>query len=280
MDINVLIKELEKNIKNDELILPTLPKVAMQVRNACDDLESTVTLLVDIISKDPALSARIVKYSNSAFMRRGNGQRIESLNIAISRIGLDQLRTIATAMAMEQLFISSHKIISEKISKTWKTSTEIAAMSTTFLKFYKDRVKTDLLQEEMLLKGLLYNIGALPILTEAERIEGDMLKENVLNYCINKYSNIIGYKILKSWHFSDSMQQTIYNWPNFNFKPEKVDYIDFIRLAYVTLNLADSRFDKESFYQDMLNKGIIEDIHLSSSNEFKDLYKNLLSAYS
>ncbi len=280
MDINVLIKELEKNIKNDELILPTLPKVAMQVRNACDDLESTVTLLVDIISKDPALSARIVKYSNSAFMRRGNGQRIESLNIAISRIGLDQLRTIATAMAMEQLFISSHKIISEKISKTWKTSTEIAAMSTTFLKLYKERVKTDLSQEEMLLKGLLYNIGALPILTEAERIEGDMLKENVLNYCINKYSNIIGYKILKSWHFSDSMQQTIYNWSNFNFKPEKVDYIDFIRLAYVTLNLADSRFDKESFYQDMLNKGIIEDIHLSSSNEFKDLYKNLLSAYS
>lgn len=280
MDINVLIKELEKNIKNDELILPTLPKVAMQVRNACDDLESTVTLLVDIISKDPALSARIVKYSNSAFMRRGNGQRIESLNIAISRIGLDQLRTIATAMAMEQLFISSHKIISEKISKTWKTSTEMAAMSTTFLKLYKDRVKTDLSQEEMLLKGLLYNIGALPILTEAERIEGDMLKENVLNYCINKYSNVIGYKILKSWHFSDSMQQTIYNWSNFNFKPEKVDYIDFIRLAYVTLNLADSRFDKESFYQDMLNKGIIEDIHLSSSNEFKDLYKNLLSAYS
>ncbi len=279
MDINVLIKELEKNIKNDDLILPTLPKIAMQVRNACDDLESTVNILVDIISKDPALSARIVKYSNSAFMRRGSGQRIESLNIAISRIGLDQLRTIATAMAMEQLFISSHKIISEKISKTWRTSTEMAAMSTAFLKFYKDRHKTDLLQEEMLLKGLLYNIGALPILTEAERIEGDMLKENVLNYCINKYSNVIGYKILKSWNFSDSMQKTIYNWSNFNFKPEKADYIDFIRLSYVTLNLADSRFDKEGFYQDMLNKGILEDIHLSETPEFKDLYKNLLSAY-
>ena len=280
MDINVLIKNLENSIKNDDLILPTLPKIAMKVRQACDDLESTINILVDIISKDPALSARIVKYSNSAFMRRGNAQRIESLNIAISRIGLDQLRTIATAMAMEQLFISSHKIISEKISKTWKTSTEVAAMSTAFLKFYKDNHKTDLSQEEMLLKGLLYNIGALPILTEAERKEGDLLKENVLNYCINKYSNIIGYKILKSWHFSESMQKTIYNWSNFDFKPEKVDYIDFIRMAYVTLNLADSRFNKESFYEEMLSKGIISDVNFSNTPEFQELYKNLLIAYS
>ena len=280
MDINVLIKDLEKSIKNDDLILPTLPKIAMQVRQACDDLESTINILVDIISKDPALSARIVKYSNSAFMRRGTGQRIESLNIAISRIGLDQLRTIATAMAMEQLFISSHKVISQKINKTWQTSTQVAAMSTAFLKFYKDNHKTDLTQEQMLLKGLLYNIGALPILTEAERKEGDMLQENVLNYCISKYSNVIGYKILKSWHFSESMQQTVYNWANFNFKPENVDYIDFIRLAYVTLDLANSRFDKESFYKDMLDKNIIPDIHFSETPEFKELYKNLLSAYS
>lgn len=278
--MNNLIKELEKSIKTDDLILPTLPKVAMQVRHACDDLESTINTLVDIISKDPALSARIVKYANSAFMKRASNQRIESLNIAISRIGLDQLRTIAVAMAMEQLFISSHKTISEKINKTWKTSIQMAAMSTTFLKFYNENNKSNLTTEQMLLKGLLYNIGALPILTEAERKEGEMLEENVLNYCINKYSHIIGFKILKSWNFSESMQQTVYNWSNFNFKPEKVDYIDFIRLAYVTLNLADSRFNKEEFYNEMIAKKIIPNVLFSDTKEFKDLYQNFVSTYS
>ena len=55
-----------------------------------------------------------------------------------------------------------------------------------------DELNNELDINDMTLLSLIYNIGMLPILTEAEAQEGDLLKVEHLNYCIDKFSSQIG----------------------------------------------------------------------------------------
>ena len=55
--INQLISVVQKKLEEDKLILPTLPKIALEVRNACDDPETDVCKMVNILQKDPILGA-------------------------------------------------------------------------------------------------------------------------------------------------------------------------------------------------------------------------------
>ena len=106
---NALLTILIDRINNDTLVLPTLPEIAVKVRQAADDPEVNLLQMADVISQDPALAARMIKVANSAFM--GRSVKVNTLNQAVTRIGLRQIKNIATAMAMEHLFVSNNKLI-------------------------------------------------------------------------------------------------------------------------------------------------------------------------
>ena len=59
------------DLENDRLPLPTLPEVAIRVRETADDENASITDVARIIETDAALSARIVQVGNSALCWRG-----------------------------------------------------------------------------------------------------------------------------------------------------------------------------------------------------------------
>ena len=67
---NALLTILVEKIKNDTLVLPTLPAVALKVRKAADDPDINLNQMGDVIGQDPSLSARMIKIANSAYMGR------------------------------------------------------------------------------------------------------------------------------------------------------------------------------------------------------------------
>ena len=56
-------------IKTDQLVLPTLPEVALKVREVADDPNSDIEKLANVIGGDAALSARIIRVANSPLLR-------------------------------------------------------------------------------------------------------------------------------------------------------------------------------------------------------------------
>ena len=54
-------------IDNDDLVLPTLPEVALQIRQAAEDPEISISHLSKVIGRDTALSARLIKVVNSPY---------------------------------------------------------------------------------------------------------------------------------------------------------------------------------------------------------------------
>jgi hypothetical protein len=67
-----------------------------------EDENATASTLTRVIGNDVALSARIIKVANSPMVR--GAQVIEDLQMAISRMGVQQTGNPAMGIAMEQLF--------------------------------------------------------------------------------------------------------------------------------------------------------------------------------
>lgn len=94
---HLLLVGLLKKLKEDALVLPTLPEVAMRVQEVVSRSDASLKQVADVIGQDAAISARIIKVANSALYSRGIPA--ESINNAVARIGLIQIKSIATSVA-------------------------------------------------------------------------------------------------------------------------------------------------------------------------------------
>lgn len=93
-----LLEALETDIQRNRLILPSLPDVALRVRQALDQPECTVHDLARVISTDASIAARLIKVANTAAYRAS--RPIEDIRTAINRLGLQLVRTLVNQLAL------------------------------------------------------------------------------------------------------------------------------------------------------------------------------------
>ncbi|NCC49666.1 MAG: HDOD domain-containing protein [Spartobacteria bacterium] len=147
----VILKELE-NIRN----LPTLPVVLERVKKAVRDPKSNADQIARIVMDDPAMMARILKVVNSPLY--AGAEKIDSLQMAISRLGFTALHNVALSTSVFTSFAKTANSVFDRI-EFWRhcISTGIAAnaVCTTCRSKLKRRYSPDMLH----LAGLLHDIG-------------------------------------------------------------------------------------------------------------------------
>lgn len=264
---NALLTILVEKIRTDMLVLPTLPEMAIRVRKTADDPNSNLMMMTEVIAQDPALAARMIKVANSAFM--GRSVKVNSLNQAITRIGLSQVKNIATAMAMEQLFVSQHELIKEKMAQVWRDSVNVTSIALACLKMYLANNKhCHLNLDVMTLAGLMHQIGVLPILTEAERYQNVFGDPLFLDNAIQTLSGQIGSSIMLAWDFAETYVQVVMNWNNSAYQTEQVSYIDFIRLGTLVQSSLETSKRMQAL-QPYIDRNIIPDAQFMELAEIR-----------
>ena len=217
-------QELIQAIDNDDLVLPTLPEVALKVREAAEDPNIGTPQLSKVIGNDAALTARIIKVVNSPLLR--TSKEITDLQAAISRLGMNYTCNLATGLAMEQMFQATSDVVDRKMREVWNKSTEIAGICHVLCKHY-----TRLAPDQATLAGLVHMIGALPILTYAED-HNELLSDSIsLNHVIEQIHPIIGDKILRTWEFPEQIAMVPSQYLDFSRDSAKVDYVDIVQVA-------------------------------------------------
>jgi HD-like signal output (HDOD) protein len=274
---NALLTILIDRINNDTLVLPTLPEIAVKVRQAADNPEVNLAQMSDVISQDPALSARMIKVANSAFM--GRSVKVNTLNQAVTRIGLRQIKTIATAMAMEQLFVSNNKLIRNYMDKAWQKTLKVACQAITTMDFYlRVNKHTSLNKETITLASLVFNIGVLPILTEAERHPEVFANPSFLAHAIQKLGGKIGGAIMREWGFTDDFVVVSESWSNPSYKPDEVCYVDFIRVGAIIEGILQVS-DKSSALGTYETKKVIGSLDMFTSDEYQETLDDVKSMF-
>jgi HD-like signal output (HDOD) protein len=267
---NALLTILVEKINNDTLVLPTLPAIALKVRRSADDPNINLNGMADVVGLDPSLSARMIKISNSAYL--GRAVKVTSTTQAVTRIGLNQVKNIATALAMEQLFVSKNETVKKYMTKMWNDTVDIVANAMAAMLTYQAATgKKNLSLDTMTLSALVANIGALPVLTEAERHDSVFANPTFLDVAIQKLSGRIGGSIMREWQFNEVFIQCAEHWRNLEFTESSIDYIDFVRIGAALSNQADNGDEILTLAQE---KGIFTDVEIYQSLEFTEIRDN------
>jgi len=276
---NALYTILVEKIKQDALVLPTLPEIALKVRKAADDPNISLNQMSDIISHDPALSLGILKVANSAIL--GRGVKVESVNQAVTRIGLRQIKSIATAMALEQVFISKNEIVSMYLKKSWDKTVDVASVAISLMTFYMRTHKhSSLTLDTLTLAALVHNIGVLPILTEAESHPDVFANPTFLQQAIMKLSGDIGGEVTKAWGFSGEFITLVTSWSDLTVLPPETHYLDFIRAGAIYHGIFKNVSTRKVLLKSYVNKGILPDVSYMDSEEFKKMVTGVKTMFS
>ncbi len=217
-------QEITTALQNDRLVLPTLPEVALRVREVANDPDADMDNLSGVIGNDAALSARIVRVANSPLLR--GSRPIEDLKAAVMRLGMAYTCNIATGLAMEQMFQATSDLVDSRLREVWSRSSEIAGICHVLCKHY-----TRLRPDQATLAGLVHKIGVLPILTFAEDHPNLLSNSLVLDKVIEELHAPLGDMILKTWGFPEELMHIPTQHVDFGRRIPKADYADIVTVA-------------------------------------------------
>ncbi len=216
--------ELFDAIQNNRIVLPTLPEVALRIRDAAENPNTDVASFAKELGFDAAISARVMRVANSPLMR-GN-VKVTDVKAAAARLGIQYACNLAVGLAMEQMFQATSDAVDERMRQIWTHSTEVAGISAVLARTYT-RLKPD----QATLAGLVHKIGALPILRFAEE-DRNLLKDlSTLDALIDALHGEVGKLILDTWGFPPEIAAVPLSYLDFARTPPAVDFSDIVMVA-------------------------------------------------
>jgi HD-like signal output (HDOD) protein len=189
-----------------DLDLPAFPEVVRRLQTALLDDGTTVRDIVNIIGSEPVLSARLMQMANSAAMNP-SGTPVASLNNAVSRLGFNLVRTVATAFALRQLARDqSLGELHAELTDIWKSSNEVASICYGVAKQAFGRQP-----DEALVAGLLHSIGRLYILMRAHQSRPEMRRDPEFHALLDAWQPAMGKAILEAWGLPQRICEAVEN---------------------------------------------------------------------
>lgn len=213
------------DIHHNRLTLPTLPEIALRVRNMVDDPNTSSGQIARVITNDPALTARLIQVANSAMLR--GRTPVDNVQMAVARMGNTLVRNLITGLVMQQLYQARSPVIRKLLKSVWQHSTQVAAISHALAAHF-----TRLQPDEALLAGLVHDIGALPILTRAEKYPELLRNEVALLDVVQRMHCKVGKAILQEWKFAPELILAAAEHETLQRRPDKpADYADVVLVA-------------------------------------------------
>lgn len=214
--------QLFNDLMNDKLKLPSMPDIAIRVREAVSDVKAGAQEVAKIIQSDPVVAARIIQAANSAMYA---GQRqVDSVSAAVVRLGLTTTRELVMAVTLRDVFKSKSPLLNKRMVETWMHSTMVAAIASVLSK----RIR-GFLPDRALLAGLIHDIGVVPMLAHAEKYPELIEDPLLLAKTIEEHKGQIGSMIMRKWNFPDDLADVPANCDEWMREhDEKGDYCDLI----------------------------------------------------
>ncbi len=218
-------QKIRQALSEEKLVLPTLPEVALKIREEIEVGNCSANQLAEMLAQDGAMSAHFIKVANSPVYR--GIEPIDDLQTIISRMGLAMVRDLVMSLSMKQIFMATSDELDKQFRNAWSTSVGVAAIS---------RVLAvgapGLAPEQALLSGLIHNIGILPILVMAEKEDNSFKDETDLQNMINSLQGHVGQLILDAWEFPEHLQDVVTDCHNLQRNHDgRADYADVVQVS-------------------------------------------------
>jgi len=222
---NQLYFEVIQEMQANKLSLPSIPETAVKVRSAVSDPNITSEKIAKITLQDPAITAQLIKVANSPLFR--GRERIEALPLAITRLGLQAISNLITSFTMRMVFNAKTKDIKNLISMLWLHSRDVAGICAVIAKKLKGFDP-----DKAMLAGLVHDIGAIPILTHADKHPNLTQNTQEVKDTLEKLTPVIGKMVLEKWNFTEDFVELATNANHWQRKTDQpANYTDLVIVA-------------------------------------------------
>lgn len=226
------ITDLVENFRFEDASLPSLPDAVIYLEKAIRDDSVSLTELALLLEKDPVLAARLIRVSNSACYRAISP--VETVPAAVTRIGFTATRNIALVL-LSKAFKARHELVASRIGQLWTESLRTAAVASALTRHYP---LVD--ANRAMLGGLLYNVGAMLLLTKIDQKVQSIPHTMILDRMIEQYAPLFGRGLLLHWDMDPDLQEVVGNRNNWHREhDESPDLADLILLARSCLPVSD-----------------------------------------
>ncbi|MFC1553593.1 HDOD domain-containing protein [candidate division KSB1 bacterium] len=239
-------KELISRIKEGE-DLPTLSQVAIRIINMASDETVSAQDIGNVITLDPALTARLIRIVNSPFY--GFSKKITSVPQAVAILGMKAVRTLSLCISVLDNFPREDSDKNFDYHDYWQRSFASAIACKLTSKTAGLRI-----DEEAFVAGLTQNIGSLIIAKNNSKRYANLLEkyhqgEGEIQYLEDTAWGIdhtkLGYEVFSRWNMPDILKKAIM----FHHTPEIVPDDDpklknLVNLTYLSDLAARVLFDE------------------------------------
>jgi len=148
MIVNAKIEKIVAKIGD----LPAMPEIVNEVMDVTNDENVAVSDVSSLIERDPALTAKLLKVSNSSYY--GMRQVVGTLKLALVILGVKEVRNIVLGISVLDSLTdpSTEKLLNKR--GLWDHSVQVASLSKKLGGFLELS-----LQGEDFIAGLLHDIG-------------------------------------------------------------------------------------------------------------------------
>jgi HD-like signal output (HDOD) protein len=213
------VRQLVTNLPRAEVDLPAFPDIVRRLQVALADPRTSAGDLVVIIESEPVLTARLMRLANSAAMSAA-GNPATSIKAAISRLGFNLVRLTAMTHAMRQMERHEDLLpIREDLGRIWRASNEMAAIC-----YVVARRAFGRQPDEAMLAGLLHGIGALYIISHAQKVDPVLRADPEFQSVVRDWQPRLGKAILDAWGLPEKIGEAVANQDELlNAEPQKLD---------------------------------------------------------
>ena len=157
-----VLEDIAKDLSGDQISFPTFLDITFQVRTALKDPNLSIEQLAKLVGAEPLMSTKIIRMSNSVALNP-SGREIADVKSAIARVGMEAVRTVSFAVAMEQLLQSKQMKAFESISsKLWTHTAHVAALCRVLA-----RKVAKINGDEAMFAGLVHDLGVFYLMSRA-----------------------------------------------------------------------------------------------------------------
>lgn len=193
--------------------LPTPAVVLNQINKVINNPNTSAYDVAAIISEDPAISAKVLKLTNSAFY--GIPRTVINIKQAIIILGLEAVKSLILSASVFDMF-ARNQIEKEYQEQFWRHSLACAFAARIIARSFK--TKTLLEGEISFSAGLLHDVGKLVIcgfmpeehksvkaLMEKEKLQNHEAEEKVFGF---NHAHVGGV-LAESWHLPENLHNAI-----------------------------------------------------------------------
>ena len=204
------VQALASELSGGKIELPGFPHIVMRVQRVLADENADNNRIVKVLGSEPVLASQIVRMANSAALNPA-GVPVTDLRTAVSRVGLDTVRSATIAFAVRQLRDAPIlKGLEAPLGLLWKRSVLVASLSCVIA-----RRLTHLNPDTALLAGLLQGIGRLYILTRASGHRALFADQDAYQSIEHDWHLSIAAALLENWGIADEIVQAVHESENF-----------------------------------------------------------------